>query len=110
MPQKVTTLNSHQCCALDLPCCKPPAGMTREEAQIQSVTNKMVEWFTAASFATPPPEVQQYMHVAVSSLLSHVDLVPKGVGAAIVAGYSPFLVKTDPHASVKGADNGKTST
>lgn len=91
-----TTLNSHQCCVLDLPCCRPPADMTREEAQIQAVTDKMVEWFAAASFAPPPPEVQQYMHVAVSNLLSHVDLVPKGVGAAIVAGYTPWLVTVEP--------------
>lgn len=88
-------LNGRTCCLLDLPCCIPPPGMTREEAQIQAVTEVMTAVFNSQYFA-PVHEAQQGMHAAVAALLSHVDLVPKGVGTAVLASYGKWLVKVEP--------------
>jgi len=88
MPQK--TLNGKQCCALDLPCCIIPPGVASEDAQAATL-GKVIQ-------GLHPDLSEEYALTVSRGLLSHFDLVPKGVGKAIVNGYRPWLTKTAPTA------------
>lgn len=82
MPPTTAVLNGKQCCALDLPCCIPPPGMTREETQQATFT----EFFCKAG----PCDEATASNLA-AALLANVGIVPHGVDKAIVAGYAKFL-------------------
>lgn len=81
-----TSLNGHQCCALDLPCCIPPPGVDPAKAQESTIAKVMQKRCPSLSDADAGE--------LANEMLSHFDLVPKGVGKAIVAGYAPWMSKT----------------
>lgn len=74
-------LNGRICCALDLPCCIPPTGVSRVDAQADAICN-----FLEKAYAIDGTHM-----TAAKALLAHFDLVPPGVGKAIAKGYDRFL-------------------
>jgi len=78
-----TTLNGRTCCVLDLPCCRPPEGISAADAQAEVLSSVIMD---------ACPEVLKPLALKISKeLLSHVDLVPKGLGKAIVEAYRPWM-------------------
>lgn len=73
--------NGIQCCALDLPCCKPPGSQVKAVAKVVRMAIDL-----------PPEQVT----CVAECLLEQFDLVPKGVGKAIVEGYRHWLVTETP--------------
>lgn len=90
----IVTLNGRVCCVLGLTCCIPPQGVTVEQAQ----ESQLAYIIRAASrFEVSRDDAQ----VAAKAILEHVDLVPKGVGLAIVQGYARWLIPADPNSVSK---------
>ena len=84
---------AQQCCALDLPCCKPPGnqidavilimahgilGDTFMPRKLKIEDIKEMEWFTI-------------VRAGVEELLTSYGLVPRPVADAIRDGYSGFM-------------------
>lgn len=87
MKVKPKALNGRVCCVLDLPCCIPPPGVAAENAQT-AILAKVIQ-------DACPDLLSDENAVTISeTILTHVDLVPKGVGKAIVEGYSKWLSTT----------------
>jgi len=79
--------NGQQCCALDLPCCKPPGNP-------RGAVAKMVHDCSVLGY--------EQSFVVADAILAEYDLVPKGVGTAIVKGYAPWMVTESPSTAVSG--------
>jgi len=77
------SLNGRICCALDLPCCVPPPGVERADAQAEAVCHLLEKAHA----------IDGNMMTVARAVLDNFDLVPKGAGAAIAAAYAPFLRK-----------------
>jgi hypothetical protein len=96
---KPKALNGRVCCVLDLPCCVPPPGVTREDAQVAILSRVIRD--------ACPDVLSDGNSVSIATvILSHVDFVPKGVGKAIVDGYSKWLSTEEPKANTDSG-NGK---
>jgi hypothetical protein len=81
-------LNGRACCLLDLSCCIPPAGSTT--AQMQETTMAQIIREALVDAGYEGLSVSDCA-AAARGILRYVDLVPKGVGAAIAKGYSRFM-------------------
>jgi len=76
-------LNGRICCALDLPCCSPPPGVARADAQAEAVCYLLEKAYA----------IDGSMMTVAHAVLDNFDLVPKGAGSGIAAAYAPFLRK-----------------
>lgn len=106
MPVKepIVTLNGRVCCVLGLTCCIPPQGMAVEQAQEAQLAHIIR---AASRFEISRDDAQ----IAAKAILEHVDLVPKGVGSAIVQGYARWLIPADSNSAGKDqvdSDSGGT--
>lgn len=92
-------LNGHQCCALDLPCCIPPPGVNPADAQAVTIA-KVIQ--------KTCQELSDSEALKLSrALLENFDLVPPGVGKAIVAGYAKWM--TGLNVATSGAATSRVS-
>lgn len=77
--------NGHVCCLLAV-CCPPD----NDDRRSQALFEEMNEAFEAdATFG----DDDSFLRWAASWIVKNFDLVPKGVGRAIVEGYAPEFAK-----------------
>lgn len=93
MTEMIVKANGRVCCPLDLPCCHPPAGSSSRETRVRDLAHFLRRSALTVSAGAVGDEI---CHQQAVSLLQHFDLVPKGLGAAIVAAYSPWLTGENP--------------
>jgi hypothetical protein len=83
----IVPLNGRVCCLLGLTCCVPPAGMTKEEAQLASLAYIIRK---ACGFGMSAADANN----CAAAVLEHADLVPKGAAKGMEAAaraYSAIL-------------------
>lgn len=92
-PGQPAALNGRACCLLGLSCCIPPSGSTVAEMQVDTMAFLIRQGLLDAGYEGVS---LKDCAAAARTVLHHVDLVPKGVGAAIVAGYDRFMSAAPP--------------
>ena len=68
----IVEMNGKICCALELPCCRPPANLDVREMQVQAIG----EFLYKAANVTRSDKDDAFEHMA-RALLEHVILVPR---------------------------------